>query len=119
MSAVGLMTDLVDVYYRDNTFNNNTGGYTVGYTLNESGIPCAIQSAGPSETRMDGSDRGIFRVTFYVPIDTQLTANSYLSVTTGTYNGKFFTVTSAPIDDAGRGEYLRVSAELVEGFTKP
>lgn len=119
MSAVGLMTDTCVVYARNDTVVTGTNRVTRGYSATASGVPCAIQSAGPSETRQDGSDRGVFRVNIYVPIGTEVDANDYIGPTSGTYQGRFFTITSAPIDDAGRGEYLRFSAEQVEGFTKP
>ena len=119
MSAIGLMNDVCTVYERADVYNPATNGYTPNIAAVATGVPCSIQSAGPSETRMDGADRGIRRVNFYVPIGTEVTANSYVIATTGTYAGVNFTVTSAPIDDAGRGEYLRFSAEQYQGFTKP
>lgn len=116
MSLAGLLNKSATIWRSSKTVSSTSAQLQTLWAIRYVGVPCGIQAKPGRFNQLDGAMRSTTTLDGFFPIGTDVVVNDRIEVGDD-YSGDTvaYTVTSAPVDEAGMRSHLRCNLELVQG----
>ena len=112
-----MLIDRCTIRRKTNASGATTGAPTTTWSDASTGVRCAVQCEGSSESFSNDRESPQRDFTVYLPYGTSLVGGDRIKPTTGQYTNLMLEVVGAPEDRAGRRHHIHVPCRRVEGET--
>lgn len=124
MSVLGLLNSTCTIRRKTNAVSSTTGANSPTWASNATGVRCAVQPSRSYEARQNFRDTGTSTFNVYFESDADVREDDRINTivvdgSSTSWSGRELTVTSPPIDHAGRRTYTMVTAEERKGGGLP